>query len=111
MYTYKRVALIGVDGAGNFFRQAHTPNIDRIFEGGSVAYDTYTATPSISAECWGSMLHGVTPEIHRLSNGLASTVPYDPKSPFPSVFRIIRENDPDCELASFCNWNPINYIT
>lgn len=108
MCTYKRVALIGVDGAGNFFRQAHTPNIDRIFEGGSVAYDTYTATPSISAECWGSMLHGVTPEIHRLSNGLASTVPYDPKSPFPSVFRIIRENDPDCELASFCNWNPIN---
>lgn len=108
MYTYKRVALIGVDGAGNFFRQASTPNIDRIFANGSVAYDTYTATPSISAECWGSMLHGVTPDIHRLSNGLASTVPYDPKSPFPSAFRIIRENDPDCELASFCNWNPIN---
>ena len=108
MYTYKRVALIGVDGAGNFFRQASTPHIDRIFEGGSVAYDTYTAIPSISAECWGSMLHGVTPDLHRLSNGVASSVPYDPESPFPSVFRIIRENDPDCELASFCNWNPIN---
>jgi hypothetical protein len=108
MYTYKRVALIGVDGAGTFFRQADTPNIDRIFADGSVAYDVYTAIPSISAECWGSMLHGVTPDIHRLSNGLASTVPYDPASPFPSAFRIIRENDPDCELASFCNWNPIN---
>ena len=56
MYTYKRVALIGVDGAGNFFRNTSTPNIDRIFDGGSVAYDVYTATPSISAECWGSML-------------------------------------------------------
>ena len=109
MYTYKRVALIGVDGAGNFFRQAATPNLDRIFHGGSVAYDVYTATPSISAECWGSMLHGVTPDLHRLSNGLASSVRYDPVSPFPSVFRIIRENDADCELASFCNWNPINY--
>lgn len=108
MYTYKRVALIGVDGAGNFFQKTDTPNIDRIFAGGSVAYDTYTATPSISAECWGSMLHGVTPDLHRLSNGIASSVPYDTESPFPSVFRTIRENDPDCELASFCNWNPIN---
>ena len=35
MYTYKRVALIGVDGAGTFFRQTDTPNIDRIFENGS----------------------------------------------------------------------------
>lgn len=109
MYTYKRVALIGVDGAGNFFTKANTPNIDKIFEGGSIAYDVYTSIPSISAECWGSMLHGVTPELHRLTNGLVSSVPYDTDSPFPSVFRVIRENDPDCELASFCNWNPINY--
>ena len=108
MYTYKRVALIGVDGAGAFFRRTDTPSIDRIFAGGSVSFDTYTATPSISAECWGSMLHGVTPELHRLSNGIASSLPYDTESPFPSVFRIIRENDADCELASFCNWNPIN---
>ena len=50
----------------------------------------------------------MTPDLHRLSNGIASSVPYDPESPFPSAFRIIRENDPDCELASFCNWNPIN---
>jgi len=109
MYTYKRVALIGVDGAGNFFRQADTPNLDRIFAEGSAAYDVYTSIPSISAECWGAMLHGVTPDLHRLTNGIASSVPYDIESPFPSVFRVIRENDPDCELASFCNWNPINF--
>lgn len=109
MYTYKRVALIGVDGAGNFFRAASTPNLDRIFKDGSIAYDVYTSIPSISAECWGAMLHGVTPDLHRLTNGICSSVPYDPASPFPSAFRVIRENDPDCELASFCNWNPINF--
>ena len=109
MYTYKRVALIGVDGAGNFFRQSETPAIDRIFRDGSVAYDVYTSTPSISAECWGSMLHGVTPDLHRLTNSIVSSTPYDTESIFPSVFRISRENDPDCEIASFCNWNPINY--
>ncbi|MBQ4354778.1 MAG: alkaline phosphatase family protein [Clostridia bacterium] len=109
MAAYKRVALIGVDGAGNFFRNADTPNLDRIFRDGSVAYDVYTSKPSISAECWGSMLHGVTPDMHRLTNGICSSIPYDTKSLFPSAFRVIRENDPDCELASFCNWNPINF--
>ena len=82
MYTYKRVALIGVDGAGNFFKQASTPNLDRIFKDGSIAYDVYTSIPSISAECWGAMLHGVTPDLHRLTNGICSSVPYDPASPF-----------------------------
>lgn len=109
MAIYKRVALIGVDGAGNFFRNTDTPNMDRIFANGSVAYDVYTSSPSISAECWGSMLHGVTPDLHRLTNSIVSSIPYDPASLFPSVFRVIRENDPDCELASFCHWNPINF--
>ncbi len=109
MYTYKHVVLIGVDGAGAFFKNADTPNIDRIFKDGSVAYDVYTSIPSISAECWGSMLHGVTPEFHRLTNSIVSSKPYDTKSAFPSVFRVIRENDSECELASFSNWNPINF--
>ncbi len=107
-FVYERVVLLGVDGAGNFFRDTDTPNLDRIFENGAVSYDVLTSNPTISAECWGSMLHGVTPECHRLSNSLVSSTPYDPESEFPSVFRIIRENNPDAVLASFCNWNPIN---
>ena len=107
-FVYERVVLLGVDGAGNFFNKTDTPNLDRIFENGAVSHDVLTSDPTISAECWGSMLHGVTPQCHRLSNSLVSSTPYDPESEFPSVFRIIRENDPDAVLASFCNWNPIN---
>ncbi len=107
-FVYERVVLLGVDGAGNFFRDTDTPNLDRIFENGAVSYDVLTSEPTISAECWGSMLHGVTPECHRLSNSLVESTPFDPESEFPSVFRVIRENDPDAVLASFCNWNPIN---
>ena len=55
----KRVILFGIDGAGTFFEQAETPNIDRIFKEGAVSNRTLTELPSISAECWGSMLHGV----------------------------------------------------
>ena len=107
-YTYKRVVIFGVDGGGIFFQNTDTPNIDEIFADGSIAYDCTTSTPSISAQCWGAMLHGVTPELHRLNNSIVSATPYDPESLFPSVFRVIRENDPDCELASFATWNPIN---
>jgi len=107
-FVYERVVLLGVDGAGAFFRDADTPNIDRIFENGSKSYEVITSDPSISAECWGSMLHGVTPNIHRLTNSIVAAKPYDPESEFPSAFRVIRENNPDAVLASFCNWNPIN---
>ncbi len=107
-FVFERVVLLGVDGAGAFFRDADTPNIDRIFENGSKSFDVLTSDPTISAECWGSMLHGVTPNIHRLTNGIVASNAYDPESPFPSAFRVIRENDPDAVLASFCNWNPIN---
>ena len=104
----KRVVLVGVDGGGIFFKDADTPNIDRIFKTGSVSYDVITSKPTISAQSWGSMLHGVTPEFHGLTNGIAGSRPYPEDSPFPSVFRAIRENMPNATLASICHWNPIN---
>ena len=106
---YDYAVLLGVDGAGTFFRNAKTPNIDRIFSNGAVSYHVHTAEPTISAECWGSMLLGVTPEVHRLTNSIVSRQRYNVNSLFPSVFRMIRKNDPTASLASFCNWNPINY--
>lgn len=107
---YARVAVIGCDGAGTFFRDAQTPNIDAIFENGAVTYECLTANPSMSAENWGSLLHGVTPHRHGLSNGIIENGAYKyPKdSPFPSIFRVIREEDSGADLAAFCSWNPIN---
>lgn len=106
---YSHVIVIGVDGAGSWFKDAHTPNFDKIFENGSVTYNALSSKPTISAECWGSMLIGVGPEIHGLTNGIVSNVPYDVKSPFPSVFRRIREVYPDAVLGSYCDWNPITH--
>ena len=105
----RHVVIIGVDGGGAFFKEADTPNLDRIMENGAVTYDCLTSKPTISAQCWGSMLHGVTPEIHGLTNSIVSSRHYDEESQFPSVFRVIRENMPDAQLASFCDWDPINY--
>lgn len=108
-YTYKRAILLGVDGAGSFFRDADTPNLDRIFKDGAVSYDVMTAIPTISAECWGSMLIGSSAQAHRLTNSIVGAKHYDEDSPIPSVFKRIRQDMPDAALASFCNWDPINY--
>lgn len=109
MQTYSHVIVIGIDGAGAFIKDADTPNIDRIFADGAHTYEALASNPTISAECWGSMLLGVGPEVHGLNNGIVSSTPYPVDSPFPSLFRRIREKMPDAELGSYCDWNPITY--
>ena len=105
----KRVVLFGVDGAGTFFEQTPTPNIDRIFRNGAVCRRALTELPSISAECWGSILHGVDCRRHGLTNWATGKRTFPTDSPYPSVFRVIRENRPNAEMASFCEWGNVNY--
>ncbi|MBE6708596.1 MAG: hypothetical protein E7578_05055, partial [Ruminococcaceae bacterium] len=107
--TYKHVFLLGVDGAGSFFKVADTPNMDRIFKNGATSYGVMTAIPTISAECWGSMLIGSSAQVHGLTNSVVGAKHYDEDSPIPSVFKRVRQAMPDATLASFSNWDPINY--
>ena len=109
MKLYEHVVVIGIDGAGAFIKDADTPDFDRIFANGAVTYTALASNPTISAECWGSMLLGVGPEVHGLNNGIVSTTPYPVDSPFPSLFRRIREKMPEAELGSYCDWNPITF--
>ena len=105
---YKRVAILGVDGAGSFFAKAPTPCMDALFANGAVTYQAVTSMPTISAQCWGSMLLGVEAQLHGLTNEIVSTGPYDVNAKYPSVFRVARAAMPDAVLAAFSHWNPIN---
>ncbi len=104
---YSHVIVIGVDGAGSWFREAYTPSFDRIFKKGAVTYKALSSKPTISAECWGSMLIGVGPEVHKLTNKRVSVLPYPIFSKHPTVFRRIRKAYPKAKLGSYCDWNPI----
>ena len=106
--AYKHVVILGVDGGGAFFQKTSTPNIDVIFDKGAVTYEWKAVYPTISAQNWGSMLHGVLPEFHRLTNSIVASMPYDLASPYPSIFRVVREAMPEAVLASFCNWDAVN---
>ncbi|MGI6742521.1 MAG: alkaline phosphatase family protein [Eubacteriales bacterium] len=109
---YDHVFLIGVDGAGAFFKDADTPNLDYIAKNSSVSltHSGRTAFPSISAECWGAMLLGVTPEAHGLTNGYISDEAHIRTGDVsqPSVFKLAREKYPNARLVSYSDWNPIN---
>lgn len=104
---YSHVIVVGVDGAGAWFMDADTPNFDRIFSEGTVTFKALSSKPTISAECWGSMLIGVGPEVHKLTNKKVSLLPYPILSEHPTVFRRIRKAYPKAKLGSYCDWKPI----
>lgn len=106
---YAHVIVVGIDGAGSFIKVADTPHFDRIFKNGAVTYSALASNPTISAECWASMLLGVDPKIHKLTNSIVCNTPYPVDSPFPSLFRRIRAVMPEAELGCYCDWNPITY--
>lgn len=108
-HTIQRVFIIGLDGAGNFIKETETPNLDRLIVNGTVTYNAQAVFPSISAECWGSILHGVLPEKHGLTNEIVEAKAYPEDSSFPSIFKLARQTLPDAKLASFSGWAPINY--
>ena len=108
--AYKHVVIIGVDGAGAFFKDTPTPRCDEIFAGQATTYRSKTSYPTISAQCWASMLHGVLPELHGITNDISENkdIQYPVKSPYPSIFRVAREAFPQAKLASFVSWYAIN---
>ncbi len=108
--AYKSVIILGIDGAGAFFDNTDTPNMDRIFSDNAfVANNALAENITSSAQNWMSILSGVTYEKHEIDNETAETVERTSAEQYPTVFRAVRENKPEAVLASFCNWNPINF--
>lgn len=109
--SYEHVIFIGIDGAGSYFEKYET--FANIFSSSPTAnavvnYHATSETPSVSAQNWGSYLHGVSPSVHKCVNGSISCERF-PYTQYPSIFKIIREVYPSSSLVSFSEWNSINY--
>lgn len=104
---YKHAVLIGVDGMGAFCKDANVVNMNKIFKNGATAYDCQAVYPTSSGECWGSMLMGLDPDVHGLTN--RKIIDEENISDMPTVFRLIHEADPEAKMLSLCCWNPINH--
>ena len=107
-YKYKHIILVGIDGAGNFYKNTDTPNIHKMMAEGAGTDMCLTSFPTDSAQCWGSMLIGVYPEKHGMTNGTIDDTPYSHRDKYPTVYKMIRDAVPDAKIGSFSNWSPIN---
>lgn len=106
--AYKHVFIIGVDGAGRFFKNADTPNFDRIFADGAVDYTARAETITVSAQNWGAMLTGVSYMSHGLTNEITGEKERSSDTKYPTIFKYVRDAYPDAEMASICNWGNIS---
>lgn len=106
--AYDHVFILGVDGAGRFFRDAETPNFDRIFKDGAIDYTARAEMITVSAQNWGSILGGVSYLRHGLTNGKVEATERSSDTQYPTIFTYTRRAFPDAELASFANWSAIN---
>lgn len=107
--AYRHVFILGVDGAGQFLRDVDTPNFDRIFKNGAVNYAVRTEVLSDSGPNWASILTGVSYFKHLIHNDSSGEVQRTSDTKHPSIFGVARAALPEVELASFVNWNNINF--
>lgn len=102
-----RVFIIGLDGAGVYNQEAHTPHMDAFLKKGFITYHARTEFPSISGECWSSLFHGVSPLKHERTNERVDKEPYPDPNPYPSFMKVIQSARPDSKMAAFSCWSPI----
>lgn len=106
--AYKHVYIIGWDGSGAAWGNYDTPNFDRIFGSGAVKYDCRGEMPTISAQNWGSILCGVSCDVHGFTNdNTADDLRYS-DTDNGTIFRFVREKMPKAKLVSISHWHNIN---
>lgn len=116
-YRHRRAFIIGIDGIGNLPKTVETPGIHRVINNGIYTYDAQTVHPSLSAESWTTLLHGVGPEKHKIYTKFVMNEgqiiiqkpesAFPVTSPYPSIYRLIYEKDKTANMACFSNWEYI----
>ena len=102
----RKVLLIGIDGCRpDALQAANTPNLDAIRDNGTFTYDAMNDGITISGPGWASLLTGVWPEKHGVTDN--SFVGFDFVN-YPHLFRKIEEHNSDLNTVSICQWSPIN---
>lgn len=108
--VYDHVVIFGVDGAGSYYANMNTPVFDKIFGDeldASVSYSALAQFPTISAQNWGSMIHGVVCGKHMRDNTNTSYSKYT-DTKYPSFFKVYAEKHPDVSMVSVVDWANIN---
>ena len=108
MDSRANIYLLNTVGLGRYMQNISSNPLDAFFESSAVSLTATAVTPSESAENWGSILRGVLPRKHQLTNkAVEAGGQYNEDSQYPSIFKILSQSV-NIQLASFASWLPIN---
>ena len=140
IYPYKHVVILTLDGAGNIWnpdfiyyapdqwtepsqhtdaeimaKRTNTYAMELLNQEFATSYSAQAVIPSISAQNYFSILHGIpwgdVPEEYQLDNTIAGEYYYpdfgieEPK--YPSVFQVVGQAFPERNNAAFAEWGAI----
>jgi len=96
----ERVIIIGLDGAGSTHNALLTPNIVSFLQSGTYCDFAKSQIPSRSGPNWGSMLTGVVPAKHGVTNENIENHSYNETSEYPTLFKLILRWDSSAKTAA-----------
>ena len=110
-----RVVMLGVDGLSvDGLQTARTPNIDKLFATGVVSLSTRNVMPSVTLPNWTSHMTGSGPEQHgvdnngwTLNNIVLPAVVTDKDGYYPSIFKVLREQQKNIKIGYYYNWKEL----
>ena len=100
-----KVLLIGIDGVrADVLADVPTPNIDALAASGWYTAEARTTTPSVSGPSWSSMLTGVWPEKHGVTNNNFTGRDYDT---YPGFLTRAERERPELVTFAAADWLPL----
>ena len=100
-----KVLLIGIDGVrADVLAEVATPNIDGLAASGWYTAEARTTTPSVSGPSWSSMLTGVWPEKHGVTDNNFTGRDY---GTWPGFLTRAERERPDVATFAAIDWLPL----
>jgi hypothetical protein len=105
----KKLLFIGWDGVrSDALLAANTPHIDSLLQNSLYSFNVDRGPYTVSTPGWSTILHGVWPEKHGLTENSFRKNRYDT---YPDIFTLLRRTKPGLGLASLSNWDAFLQIT
>ena len=101
----KKVLIIGIDGCTpEALQAAKTPTMDSLLSNGCYSFEARSSKITTSGPAWCSLLTGVWPEKHGVTDNTFVGARFDRH---PSFLGRLKEYRPEARTAMILNWEPL----
>lgn len=105
----RKVLFIGWDGVrSDALLASNTPNFDSLLQTSIYSFHVDRGPYTVSTPGWSTILHGVWPEKHGLTENSFKKNNY---KQYPDIFHLLRRSKPNLGLASLSHWDAFLQIT